>query len=113
MSKYICPSCGAPFNGKKCKNCAYESFSEEVAHNLHVHEGEPLVIHDTARKTVPYRDPFDCPPKPKKQASITTMQSATATACLPSAAGRAFSRPASFCWKGVSRTSSSAGAAAR
>ena len=67
MSKYICPSCGAPFNGKKCKNCAYESFSEEVAHNLHVHEGEPLVIHDTARKTVPYHDPFDCPPKPKKQ----------------------------------------------
>lgn len=67
MSKYICPSCGASFNGKKCKNCAYESFSEEVAHNLHVHEGEPLVIHDTARKTVPYRDPFVCPPKPKKQ----------------------------------------------
>ena len=43
MAKYICPSCGAPYNGKKCRNCAYESFSEEIAHNFHVHEGEPLV----------------------------------------------------------------------
>lgn len=61
MAKYICPSCGAPYNGKKCRNCAYESFSEEIAHNLHVHEGEPLVIHDTTRRPVPYKDPFDCP----------------------------------------------------
>lgn len=67
MPNYICPSCGAPFNGKKCKNCAYESFSEEVTHNLHVHQGEPLVIHDTARKTVPYQDPFACPKKPEKK----------------------------------------------
>ena len=67
MAKYICPSCGAPYNGKKCRNCAYESFSEEIAHNLHVHEGEPLVIHDTTRRPVPYKDPFDCPPShPKK-----------------------------------------------
>lgn len=69
MDKYTCPSCGAPFNGKKCKNCAYESFSEEIAHNLHVHKGEPLVIHDTARKPVPYKDPFDCP-KPPKQKTV-------------------------------------------
>lgn len=67
MDKYICPSCGAPFNGKKCKNCAYESFSEEIAHNLHVHRGEPLVIHDTARKPIPYKDPFDCPKPPKQK----------------------------------------------
>ena len=68
MAKYICPSCGAPYNGKKCRNCAYESFSEEIAHNLHVHEGEPLVIHDTTRRPVPYKDPFDCPPShPKKE----------------------------------------------
>lgn len=68
MAKYICPSCGAPYNGKKCRNCAYESFSEEIAHNLHVHEGEPLVIHDTTRRPVPYKDPFDCPPShPKKK----------------------------------------------
>ena len=61
MAKYICPSCGAPYNGKKCRNCAYESFSEEIAHNLHVHEGEPLVIHDTTRRPVPYTaDCFHC-----------------------------------------------------
>ena len=67
MAKYICPSCGAPYNGKKCRNCAYESFSEEIAHNLHVHEGEPLVIHDTTRRPVPYKDPFDCPPPHRKK----------------------------------------------
>lgn len=61
MAKYTCPSCGAPFDGKKCRNCAYESFSEEIAHNLHVHKGEPLVIKDATRKRIPYRDPFSCP----------------------------------------------------
>lgn len=25
MAKYICPSCGAEFNGKKCKRCNYEA----------------------------------------------------------------------------------------
>lgn len=25
MARYICPSCGAEFNGKKCKNCNYEA----------------------------------------------------------------------------------------
>ena len=70
MAKYICPSCGAPFNGKKCRNCAYESFSEEIAHNLHVHEGEPLVIHDTTRRPVPYKDPSTVPrPTEKKRKS--------------------------------------------
>lgn len=68
MAKYVCPSCGAPFNGKKCRNCAYESFSEEITHNLHVHKGEPLVIKDTVRRQVPYKDPFDCPePRRKKR----------------------------------------------
>lgn len=71
MAKYICPSCGAPFNGKKCRNCAYESFSEEIAHNLHVHKGEPLVIHDTTRRPVPYKDPFDCPPPHRKKKKKT------------------------------------------
>lgn len=81
MAKYICPSCGAPYNGKKCRNCAYESFSEEITHNLHVHEGEPLVIHDTTRRPVPYKDPFDCPPShPKKKEKITIRQSVQGTA---------------------------------
>ncbi len=67
MPTYVCPSCGAPFNGKKCKNCAYESFTEEITHNLHVHKGEPLVVRDTGRRPVPYKDPFDCPPSPRKR----------------------------------------------
>lgn len=28
MARYICPSCGEPFNGKKCKNCAYKVFDD-------------------------------------------------------------------------------------
>lgn len=67
MPRYVCPSCGAPFNGKKCRNCAYESFSEEITHNLHVHKGEPLIIKDTGRRPIPYQDPFDCPPTPQKR----------------------------------------------
>ena len=79
MAKYTCPSCGAPFDGKKCRNCAYESFSEEIAHNLHVHKGEPLVIKDTTRKRVPYKDPFSCPEprrEKKKSAKITGLPKA-------------------------------------
>ena len=67
MSRYDCPSCGETFNGKKCRNCGYETFNEEIAHRLHVHKGEPLVIHETTRKPIPTADPFGCPPKPKKQ----------------------------------------------
>ncbi len=69
--KYDCPSCGRPFNGKKCKNCGYETFDEEIAHRLHTHNGEPLVIKDTSRKPIPAQDPFGCPPNKKKQKSIT------------------------------------------
>lgn len=79
MAKYVCPSCGAPFDGKKCRNCAYESFSEEITHNLHVHKGEPLVIKDTTRKRVPYKDPFSCPEprrEQKKSAKITGLPKA-------------------------------------
>lgn len=79
MAKYVCPSCGAPFDGKKCRNCAYENFSEEIAHNLHVHKGEPLVIKDTTRKRVPYKDPFSCPGprrETKKSAKITGLPKA-------------------------------------
>lgn len=68
MAKYICPSCGAPYNGKKCRNCAYESFSEEIAHNLHVHEGRAPGHPRYHPQAVPYKDPFDCPPShPKKK----------------------------------------------
>ena len=69
--KYDCPSCGRPFNGKRCRNCGYESFDEEIAHRLHTHKGEPLVIKDTQRRPIPTADPFGCPPKrkPKKEKS--------------------------------------------
>lgn len=60
MAKRLCPSCGKPYNGKKCGNCLYENFTEEIAHGLHTHEGEPLVIEDTERKPIPTKDPFDC-----------------------------------------------------
>lgn len=65
--KYDCPSCGQPFNGKKCRNCGYESFDEEIAHRLHTHKGEPLVIQDSQRRPVPTADPFGCPPKRKQK----------------------------------------------
>lgn len=60
MAKRLCPSCGKPYNGKKCSHCLYENFTEEIAHGFHTHEGEPLVIEDTERKPIPTKDPFDC-----------------------------------------------------
>lgn len=30
MKKDTCPGCGAPYNGKYCRNCFYEHFSEET-----------------------------------------------------------------------------------
>lgn len=68
--KYDCPSCGRPFNGKKCKNCGYETFDEEIAHRMHTHKGEPLVIKDTRRRPIPTQDPFGCPPKRKQKKSF-------------------------------------------
>ena len=50
MARQLCPSCGKPYNGKKCGNCLYEHFTEEIAHGFHTHEGEPLVIEGTKRK---------------------------------------------------------------
>lgn len=63
MAKYRCPSCGAPYNGKRCKSCLYENFTEEIAHGMHTHEGEPLVIDEPVRKPIPRQNPFACPPK--------------------------------------------------
>lgn len=54
-----CPCCGAPYNGKRCRECYYEPFTEEIAHGLHTHEGEPLVIEEPedrpVRRSVPTR----------------------------------------------------------
>ena len=65
MAKRLCPSCGKPYNGKKCSHCLYENFTEEIAHGFHTHEGEPLVIEDSERKPIPTKDPFDCDRKSK------------------------------------------------
>lgn len=60
MARYTCPSCGANYNGRKCRNCFYEHFSEEIAHGAHTHRGEPLVIDAPRRRPIPRKDPFGC-----------------------------------------------------
>ena len=67
MASYICPSCGARYNGKKCRDCLYEHFTEEIAHGAHVHEGEPLVIDAPVRRPVKRKDPFGCEKKTRKR----------------------------------------------
>ena len=67
MASYTCPSCGAPYNGKKCRACCYEHFSEEIAHGNHTHKGEPLVIDAPVRQPIPRKDPFGCGPKKQKR----------------------------------------------
>lgn len=67
MAKYTCPSCGAAFNGKKCRQCYYEHFTEEITHGLHTHEGEPLVIDAPVRKPVKRKNPFEWENRRKKK----------------------------------------------
>lgn len=50
MKRSTCPSCGAPYNGKRCRRCCYEHFTEEIAHGNHAHRGESLVTDAPARK---------------------------------------------------------------
>jgi len=66
MASYTCPCCGKRYNGKRCANCYYERFTEEITHGLHTHEGEPLVIKEPERKPIPRKDPFACEKKRKK-----------------------------------------------
>ena len=40
-----CPCCGAPYNGKRCRECYYEPFTEEIAHGLHTHEGSSEIVY--------------------------------------------------------------------
>ncbi len=67
MARYICPSCGKRYNGKCCKACLYENFSEEFSHGGHTHTGEPLVIDQLERSPIPKRDPFACDKPTKKK----------------------------------------------
>lgn len=58
MASYQCPSCGKPYNGKKCRSCLYETFTEEIGHGLHTHRGEPLVIDAPVRRPIRRKNPF-------------------------------------------------------
>lgn len=58
MATYKCPSCGKPYNGKKCRSCLYETFTEEIGHGLHTHRGEPLVIDEPVRRPIRRKNPF-------------------------------------------------------
>lgn len=70
MARYLCPSCGAAYNGKKCRQCLYDHFTEEISHGNHVHEGEPLVIDAPVRKPVKWKDPFGCEKRTRKKHPI-------------------------------------------
>lgn len=67
MKMTTCPSCGASYNGKRCCNCYYEHFTEEIAHGNHSHKGEPLVIYAPTRKPIPRKNPFGCDKKTRKK----------------------------------------------
>lgn len=67
MARYICPSCGAAYNGRRCKACLYEHFTEEIAHGNHTHRGEPLVIDAPVRQPIPRKDPFGCEKQTRKR----------------------------------------------
>ena len=67
MAHYTCPSCGERYNGRLCRSCLYEHFTEEISHGNHTHEGEPLVIDAPVRKPIRRKDPFDCEKKTRKK----------------------------------------------
>lgn len=69
MAVYKCPSCGARYNGKRCRSCLYEHFTEEIAHGNHTHEGEPLVIEAPVRKPIRRKNPFACDTRTRKKKS--------------------------------------------
>ena len=70
MAKYRCPCCGAAYDGKRCGQCFYQPFTEEIAHGNHVHEGEPLVVNAPVRQPIPRKDPFGCEKKTKKKSRL-------------------------------------------
>ena len=70
MARALCPSCGAAYNGKKCRQCYYENFGETIAHGNHTHKGEPLVIEGPVRKPIKQKSPFECEKKQRRQHPI-------------------------------------------
>ncbi|MBQ3194597.1 MAG: hypothetical protein IJB59_13615 [Oscillospiraceae bacterium] len=63
MARNICPSCGNPYNGKKCRNCLYEAFPETTVRKPAVKTGTPPVAdpparQKQARQKTPRRNPL-------------------------------------------------------
>ena len=67
MKQNACPSCGSTYNGRKCRQCGYEHFTEEIRHGTHTHRGEPLVLNRPVRGPIPRKDPFGCEKKTRKK----------------------------------------------
>jgi len=56
MERNRCPACGAKgYAGRKCRECGYLPFVEEVMHANHYHQGEPLVLKERPKVTPPGR----------------------------------------------------------
>ena len=53
MARNICPSCGNPYNGKKCRNCLYEAFPDTPVRKPAVQTGTPLVTDPPSRRKQP------------------------------------------------------------
>ena len=54
MKRDRCPACGAAgYHGRRCAQCLYEPFMEEIAHRTHYHAGEPLVLDTRPRPVRP------------------------------------------------------------
>lgn len=83
MARYTCPSCGRAYNGKKCRNCLYEHFTEEITHGGHVHTGEPLVIE--VPRPVKRKDPFGCDKRTRKRRPMAgfVILLALINSCMP------------------------------
>lgn len=73
MAKMKCPSCGQPFNGKRCRNCMYEVFTEEITHGLHTHEGEPLVIDAPTRRPIQRKNPLTWDRRTRKRSTASPL----------------------------------------
>lgn len=54
MAQNICPSCGAAYNGKRCRSCFYEPCREEIVHSHSTHKGAPPVRKTPTRKKHPF-----------------------------------------------------------
>lgn len=44
MATYRCPGCGGPYNGKKCRSCYYETFTDEASCEVHSHAGAHVSV---------------------------------------------------------------------